>query len=198
MNSIISRPRFHTSSFVASGRRTVDVTTRCGHQKRATNGAYCVVPGRPKCGIFPDQAAARGYDRAGNGQGTLADRILKGVPRRGELRGVFVRTALAERLRLPGVRQGSRGGAEEPGIHLRMLRLWSADFDHGGHCAAPHQAAADGLVLGRASDVDPFQRNVGAAIRRSTRPHLQDRLATDTEAAAIDGRSEPRTSRRGR
>ena len=79
-----------------------------------------------------------GYDRAGNGQGTLADRISKGVPRRGELRGVFVRTALAGRLSLPGVQQGSRGGAEEPGVHIRMLRVWPADLDHGGHgCTAP-------------------------------------------------------------
>src|ERR1017187_10296216 len=28
-----------------------------------------------------------------------------------------------------------------------MLRLRPADLDHGGHSAAPHQAAADGLVL---------------------------------------------------
>src|SRR5712691_5499394 len=134
--------------------------------------AYCVVPGQPKCGIFPDQAAARGYDRAGDGQGTLADRISTVVPRRGELCGVFVHTALAGRLRLPGVRQGSCGGAEEPGVHIRMLRLWPANLDHGGHSAAPHQAAADGLVLGRASDVDTFQRNVGTAVGGSARPHL--------------------------
>src|ERR1700687_2148919 len=113
-----------------------------------------------------------GYDRAADGQGALADRISKGVPRRGELRGVFVRTALAGRFHLAGVRPWSRGGAEEPGIYLRMLGLWSADFDHGGHCAAPHQAAADGLVLGRASDVDAFQRHVGAAVGGSARPHL--------------------------
>src|ERR1019366_3028491 len=61
-----------------------------------------------------------------------------------------------------------------------------------------HQAAADGLVLGRASDVDAFQRNVGAAVGGSTRPHLSDRLAADTEAAAIDGRSGPVSPRRGR
>src|SRR5271156_5661590 len=47
-----------------------------------------------------------------DGQGALADRVSKGVPRRGELRGVFVRTALAGRLGLPSVRQWSRGGAE--------------------------------------------------------------------------------------
>src|SRR5271167_4184679 len=87
-----------------------------------------------------------GHDGTADGQGALADRIPRGVPRRGELRGVFVRTALAGRLRLPGVREWSRGGAEEPGVHLRMLRLRPADLDHGEHSAAPHQAAADGLV----------------------------------------------------
>src|ERR1700681_4413758 len=46
------------------------------------------------------------------------------------------------------------------------------DLDHGGHGAAPHQAAADSLVLGRASDVDAFQRNVGTAVGGSARPHL--------------------------
>src|ERR1700680_398461 len=40
------------------------------------------------------------------------------------------------------------------------------------HGAAPHQAAADSLVLGRASDVDAFQRNVGTAVGGSARPHL--------------------------
>jgi hypothetical protein len=39
--------------------------------------------------------------------------------------------------------------------------LWPADLDHSGHGAASHQAAADGLVLGRASDVDAFHWNVG-------------------------------------
>src|SRR5713101_2108238 len=113
-----------------------------------------------------------GYDGAADGQGALADRIPKGVSRRGELRGVFIRTALAEWFRLPGMRRGSGGRAEEPGLHLRMLRLRSADLDHCGHGAAPHQAAADGLVLGRASDVDAFQRDVGAAVGGSTRRHL--------------------------
>ena len=60
---------------------------------------------------------------------------------------------------------------------------------HGGYRDASLQAPADGLVLGRASDGHAFQRNVGTAVGRSTRPHLQDRLAADTEAAAIDGRS---------
>src|SRR6202158_3389950 len=90
------------------------------------------------------------YDRAADGQGALADRISKGVPRRGELRGVFVRTALAGRLRLPGVRQWSRGGAEEPGIYLRMLRLWSADLGHGGDGAGPPPPAPDTQVFVRA------------------------------------------------
>src|SRR5271169_5085287 len=55
----------------------------------------------------PDQVAPGGYDGGADGQGALADGISKGVPRRDELRGVFVRTALAGRLRLPGVRQWS-------------------------------------------------------------------------------------------
>jgi|SRR6516165_1440341 hypothetical protein len=53
-----------------------------------------------------------------------------------------------------------------------MLRLWPADLDHSGHGAASHQAAADGLVLGRASDVDAFQWNVGAAVAGSSRLHF--------------------------
>ena len=51
--------------------------------------------------------------------------------------------------------------------------------------------AADDVVLGRAPHGDAFQRHVGAAIGGSARRHLQDRLAPDAEAAAIDGRSRP-------
>ena len=87
--------------------------------------------------------------------------------------------------------RGARGGTEESGTHLRMPRLRSSDLDHGGHSDAPLQAAADGVVLGRASHGDALQRHVGAAVGGSARPHLQDRLAADTEAAAIDGRSGP-------
>jgi transposase-like protein len=78
-----------------------------------------------------------------------------------------------------------------------MLRLRSPDFHHGRHGDAPHKASVDGMVLGRAFDVDTFKRHVGAATGRSTRPHLQDGLAAGAEAAAIDGRPGPRTSRRG-
>ena len=69
-----------------------------------------------------------------------------------------------------------------------MRELRSSDIDHGGHGDAPHQAAADDVVLGRASHGDAFQRHVGAAIGGSARRHLQDGLAPDAEAAAIDGR----------
>ena len=75
--------------------------------------------------------------------------------------------------------------------------LWPADLDPSGPGAASHQAAADGLVLGHASDVDAFQWNVGAAVAGSTWPYLSDRLAADTEAAAIDGRSGPRPPSKG-
>src|SRR5271157_1911433 len=66
-------------------------------------------------------------------------------------------------IRLSRLRQRPRGRAEEPGIHLRMLRLRPPDFDHGGHSDAPHKASVDGVVLGRAFDVDTFKRHVGAA-----------------------------------
>ncbi len=42
-------------------------------------------------------------------------------------------------------------------------RLRPPDFDHGGHSDAPHKASVDGVVLGRAFDVDTFKRHVGAA-----------------------------------
>ena len=53
---------------------------------------------------------------------------------------------------------------------------------------APHKASVDGMVLGRAFDVDTFKRHVGAATGRSTQPPLQDGLAAGAEAAALDGR----------
>src|ERR1700675_985280 len=105
------------------------------------------------------------------------------------LRSILVRTALAGRLRLPSMWRRARGSTEEPGPHVRMSRLRSSDLDHGRQRDASLQAPADGLVLGRTSDVDALQRDVGAAVGGSTRPHLQDRLVADTEAAAIDGRS---------
>src|SRR5271170_5441428 len=131
------------------------------------------------------------------GAGAFAHRVSVGVFRRGGLRGLLVRTALAGWIRLSGLWRRPGGRAEEPGIHLRMLRLRSPDFDHGGHRDAPHKASVDGMVLGRTFDVDTFKRHVGAATGRSARPHLQDGLAGGAEAAAIDGRPRPRTSRRG-
>src|SRR5208283_6103759 len=90
---------------------------------------------------------------------------------------------------------GGNRAAALPGIHLRVLWLPSSDFDHGRHGDAPHAAAADGLVLGRAFDGDTFQRHVGASIGGSTRPHLQNSLAAGAETAALDGRSGSLTSR---
>src|SRR5260370_27834124 len=54
------------------------------------------------------------------------------------------------------------------------------------------------MVLGRASDDDAFQRNVGAATARPTRRDLQNRMAADTKAPALDGRSGSRTTGRRR
>jgi len=61
------------------------------------------------------------------------------------------------------------------------------------------QAAADGMVLGRASHGDAFQRHVGAAIGGQLGVAYK-RLVADAEAAAINGRSDATTggSRRSR
>src|SRR5712692_3395464 len=85
---------------------------------------------------------------------------------------------------------GERVAALKSRAHTyECLDCGSSDLDHGRQRDASLQAPADGLVLGRTSDVDALQRDVGAAVGVSTRPHLQDRLVADTEAAAIDGRS---------
>jgi len=53
----------------------------------------------------------------------------------------------------------------------------------------------DDVVLGGPLDGDALQRHVGAAVDGPTGPWLlQDRLAARAEAAAIDGRSQPRSA----
>jgi hypothetical protein len=49
-----------------------------------------------------------------------------------------------------------------------MRRLRPPDFDYGGHSDAPHKASVDGVVLGRAFDVDTFKLSAR---------HLSDGLA---------------------
>ena len=170
------------------------------HRSRTSTGvAYCVVPGLPKCGIRPLLRVPR-WGPQGNTRWrgrVRSPSFSRRFPTRRAARPSCVRTALAGWIRLSGLWRRPGGRAEEPGIHLRMLRLRSPDFDHGGHGDAPHKASVDGMVLGRTFDVDPFKRHVGAATGRSARPHLQDGLAGGAEAAAIDGRPRPRTSRRG-
>src|SRR5271169_3540557 len=61
-----------------------------------------------------------------------------------------------------------------------------------------HRSKLSHMVLGSASHDNPFQRNVGASIGGPARRHLQDRMAADAKVAAIDGRSESGTARRGR
>src|SRR5271165_729587 len=77
-------------------------------------------------------------------------------------------------------------------------RMRPANLDHGGHGDAPFQVTADDVVLGRTLDGDPFQRHVGAAVGGPAWGHLQDGMAADTKASAINGRSEPGSSRRCR
>src|ERR1019366_9465885 len=134
-------------------------------------------------------ASRSGRDGASNGQGPIAFTVSRGLSRRSVLRGLLGTATLAQWFRLPRLRRASRGGFEESGLHLRVRELRPSDINHGGYGDAPHQAVADDGVLGRASHGDAFQRHVGAATGGSTRRHLQDRLAPDAEAAAIDGRS---------
>jgi len=79
-----------------------------------------------------------------------------------------------------------------------MSRLRPANLDHGGHGDAPFQVTADDVVLGRTLDGDPLHRHVGAAVGGPAWGHLQDGMAADAKASAINGRSEPGSSRRCR
>src|SRR5208283_2265471 len=65
-----------------------------------------------------------------------------------------------------------RAAALKSRAHIRMPCLQTSDFGHRGHGDASLQAAADGMVLGRASHGDAFQRHVGAAIGGPTRRRL--------------------------
>src|SRR5271166_5914309 len=100
-----------------------------------------------------------GGDGSPDGQGAVAYPIPADFSRRGALRRVLVRTAMAGWLCLPWLRRPPRGDAEEPGIHIRMSRLRTPDFDYGGHGDASLQAAADDVVLGRASHCPWCQYN---------------------------------------
>src|SRR5260370_27923572 len=73
-----------------------------------------------------------------------------------------------------------------------------ASLCHRWHGDASLQIAADDMVLGRASDDDAFQRHVGVATARPAWRDLQNRLAADTKAPALDGRSGSRTTVRRR
>src|SRR5580704_10964198 len=132
-------------------------------------GAYPVVPGLSKYGILPQDEAA--------GWWPWRDIRWPGLDRLRNSRKRFPTRRVAQhscsndagrRLRLPSMWRR----AQEPGPHVRMSRLRPSDFDHGRQRDASLQAPADGLVLGRTSDVDALKRVVGAAVGGSTRPHL--------------------------
>ena len=76
-----------------------------------------------------------------------------------------------------------------------MSGLRTPDLAHRRHRNAPIEAAPDDVVSGRAFDDDALQRHVGAATGGPTWRHLQDCLAADPKTAALNDRSEPRTSR---
>jgi hypothetical protein len=70
-----------------------------------------------------------------------------------------------------------------------MPRLWSTNFDRSGHGNASFQAAADGMVLGRTSHGDAFQRR--------PYPRLAHRLTTPLDRPRHPtSRIAPRKTRR--
>ena len=83
--------------------------------------------------LRPGCAAGRGGDGWLYGQGAVAFPIPADLFRRGALRRVSVRTAMAGWICLPRMRRPPRGGAEEPSLHVRMSRLRPPDLDYGGH-----------------------------------------------------------------
>ena len=67
-----------------------------------------------------------------------------------------------------------------------------ADLGDCRHGDARLQAVADGMVLGRLSDGDAFQRHVGPSVVAAARARLlQERLAAVRQAAPRHGRSRP-------
>ena len=97
--------------------------------------------------------------------------------------------ALARRLRLSGLRPHQGLAARDQGLHLRMRALSPPDLGDGGHGDARLEGAAYGVVLGRLSDGDTFQRHLGAATAYAARARLlQDGLAAVRQAASRHGR----------
>ena len=98
----------------------------------------------------------------------------------------------------PGCGRATRSGLEEPSAPVGMPRL---------RTAAPRSLAGTAMHRSKlplttwfwAAHVmaHAFQRHVRATIGGPTRRHLQDGLAFGAEASALDGRSQPRSSRRG-
>src|SRR5271166_2290936 len=131
------------------------------------------------------EATATGRTMA---KGRSLSQFQEAFPDEASCAAFLVGAALAGGFCLSRLWRATRGGAEEPGVHVRMPRLRPTDFGHGGNGDASFQAATDDVVLGGASHGDTFERHVGAAIGRSTRRHLQDRVAADAETAPVDGR----------
>src|SRR5512147_139878 len=128
---------------------------------------------------------------------TLAE-FQQDFPDEASCAAFLLKAPLAQRIRVPCMWQVPRRRTEEPSAPVGVSRLRAPNLDYGRHGDAPLQVAADGVVLDRAFDGDPFQRHVGAAIRGPAWRDLQDGLAAVAKAAAIHGRSEPRSARRRR
>ncbi len=108
------------------------------------------------------EAAATGRAMA---KGRSFSQLQETFPDAASCAAFFGGTALVEGFCLSRLWRATRGGAEESRLHIRVPRLRSTDFGHGGNGDASVQAAADDVVLGGASHGDPFQRGLSRCPR---------------------------------
>src|ERR1700675_2303022 len=117
----------------------------------------------------PAEAAETGRAMA---RGRTLSQFQEEFPDEASCAAFFFGASLVQRLCLPRLWRATVGGAQESRLHLRVPRLWSANVSHFGNGDASFQAATDGMVLGCASHVDSFERDVGASVGRPTRRHI--------------------------
>ena len=104
-----------------------------------------------------------------DGQGAIAHTIPRGISRRGRTApGAFVRTALAGRIRLPVCGNGGAAVLKSRAFVSVWVAARSTSITAGTVMHRSKLPLTAGF-WGRASDVDAFQRHVGAAVGGSTR-----------------------------
>ena len=92
------------------------------------------------------ESLSRRRRRARNGQGPSLSQFQETFPDETSCAAFLFGRCWSKGFVCPGC-GATRRGAEEPGVHIRMPRLRSTDFGHGGNCDASFQAAADDVVL---------------------------------------------------